>query len=112
MSKRHSILVVDDAPDVVDSVQDLLRLDYRVLGTTRANEALQLMKQHEVHIIMTDQRMPGMTGVELLHEVRGQYPEAIRLLITGYADIKAVVGSINQGNVYRYISKPWNSDEL
>jgi signal transduction histidine kinase len=61
---------------------------------------------------MTDQRMPGMTGVEFLHRVRGAYPEAVRLLFTGYADIKAVVDAINQGNVYRYITKPWDPDEL
>jgi signal transduction histidine kinase len=112
MSKRHSILVVDDEADVVDSLQDLLRLDYRVLGATRPSDALQILKQHEIHIVMSDQRMPGMTGVELLHQIHREYPEAIRLLITGYADIKAVVDAINQGSVYRYISKPWNSDEL
>src|SRR6266700_5167104 len=61
---------------------------------------------------MTDQRMREMTGVEFLHRVRGEHPEAIRLLITGYADIKAVIDAINQGNVYRYISKPWDPDEL
>jgi signal transduction histidine kinase len=112
MTRRHTILVVDDEPDVVQSVQDLLRLDYRVLGTTHAREALQILKEEEVHIIMTDQRMPEMTGVELLRQIRGEHPDAIRLLFTGYADIKAVIDAINHGNVYRYISKPWDPDEL
>jgi signal transduction histidine kinase len=96
----------------VQSVQDLLRLDYRVLGTTRAREALQILQEEEIHIVMTDQRMPEMTGVEFLRQVRGEHPDAIRLLFTGYADIKAVIDAINQGNVYRYISKPWDPDEL
>jgi DNA-binding NtrC family response regulator len=61
---------------------------------------------------MTDQRMPEMTGVEFLKRVRGEHPDAIRLLFTGYADIRAVIDAINQGNVYRYITKPWDPDEL
>jgi signal transduction histidine kinase len=112
MAARHTILVVDDEPDVVKSVKDLLRLDYRVLGATSASEGLRLLQSEEVHIVMTDQRMPEMTGVEFLSQVRGDTPEAIRLLFTGYADIKAVIDAINQGNVYRYISKPWDPDEL
>jgi signal transduction histidine kinase len=109
---RHTLLVVDDEPDVVKSVQDLLRLDYRVLGSTSATKALELMHSEEVHVVMTDQRMPEMTGVEFLSRVRGEYPEAIRLLFTGYADIRAVIDAINQGNVYRYITKPWDPEEL
>jgi len=109
---RHTILVVDDEPDVVKSVKDLLRLDYRVLGATSATEGLRILQKEEVHIVMTDQRMPEMTGVEFLGHARGDAPEAIRLLFTGYADIKAVIDAINQGSVYRYISKPWDPDEL
>src|SRR5205823_843477 len=61
---------------------------------------------------MTDQRMPEITGVEFLSKIRGEYPDAVRLLFTGYADIRAVIDAINQGNVYRYITKPWDPDEL
>jgi signal transduction histidine kinase len=110
--RRHTLLVVDDEPDVVRSVQDLLRLDYRVLTATRGEDGMRLMQNEEVHIVMTDQRMPGMTGVEFLSNIRGDHPEAIRLLFTGYADIKAVIEAINAGNVYRYITKPWDPDEL
>lgn len=112
MTRQHTILVVDDEPDVVKSVKALLRVDYRVLGTTRAADAAQIMETEEVHVVMTDQRMPETTGVEFLHQVRGRYPDAIRLLFTGYADIRAVIDAINQGNVYRYITKPWDPDEL
>src|SRR6266849_5658392 len=101
MTLRHTVLVVDDEADVVQSVQDLLRLDYRVLGATRAQEALKLAQEEEVHIVMTDQRMPEMTGVEFLRRIRGEHHDAVRLLFTGYADIKAVIDAINQGNVYR-----------
>src|SRR5688500_7475583 len=112
MRTRHTLLVVDDEPDVVKSVQDLLRLDYRVLGATRAINAAKMLEEQEVHVVMTDQRMPEMTGVEFLKKIRGEYPDAIRLLFTGYADIRAVIDAINQGNVYRYITKPWDPDEL
>src|SRR5215203_686021 len=109
---RHTILVVDDEPNVVKSVQDLLRYDYRVLGATSAEEGLKIMEENEVHCVMTDQRMPETTGVEFLTHVRGEHPDAVRLLFTGYADIRAVIEAINQGNVFRYLTKPWDPDEL
>src|SRR5438093_1056749 len=112
MSERKTILVVDDEPDVVRSVKDLLRLDYRVLGATRASEALEVMQKEPVQVVMSDQRMPEMSGVEFLRRVREMRPDAVRLLFTGYADIRAVIDAINQGNVYRYITKPWDPDEL
>jgi signal transduction histidine kinase len=112
MSRRHTLLVVDDEPDVVQSLQDLLRLDYKVLGATRARDGLKILQEQEVHLVMTDQRMPEMSGVEFLSQVRGDHPGAIRLLFTGYADIKAVVDAINEGNVYRYITKPWDPEDL
>jgi signal transduction histidine kinase len=112
MRTKHTILVVDDEPDVVRSVKDLLRLDYNVIGATSAAEAEQIMQNQAVQVIMTDQRMPGVSGVEFLHRMRGEHPDAVRLLFTGYADIHAVIDAINQGNVYRYIAKPWDPDEL
>jgi signal transduction histidine kinase len=112
MSRRHTLLVVDDEADVVQSVQDLLRLEYKVLGATRARDGLKIIKEQEVHLVMTDQRMPEMTGVEFLGQVRGDHPDAIRLLFTGYADMRAVIDAINQGSVYRYITKPWDPDDL
>ena len=112
MAKRHTILVVDDEPDVVQSVRDLLRLDYKVLTATKAEDGVRLMAEYAVDVVMTDQRMPEMTGVQFLDKIRGPHPEATRLLFTGYADIRAVIDAINQGNVYRYITKPWDPDEL
>src|SRR5687767_3216260 len=112
MPIRHTVLVVDDEADVVKSVQDLLRYDYKVLGATSAAEGLRIMQEEEVHVVMTDQRMPNTTGVEFLAHVRGEHPDAIRLLFTGYADIRAVIEAINTGNVFRYLTKPWDPDEL
>jgi len=112
MAARHTLLVVDDEADVVKSVQDLLRRKYRVLGATSAREAMDIMSREEVHLVMSDQRMPGITGVEFLSKIRGEHPDAVRLLFTGYADMRAVIDAINQGNVYRYITKPWDPDEL
>lgn len=110
--RKHCLLVVDDEEDLVHSVKDLLRYDYKVLGATRAAEALRIIEQQPVHIVMTDQCMPEMTGVEFLARLRERYPETVRLLFTAYADIKAVINAINQGNVYRYITKPWEPQDL
>ncbi len=109
---KHTILVVDDEPDVVMSVKELLRQEYRVLGATNARQGMEALASEEVHVLMTDQRMPGMSGVELLRHARGEHPSAIRILFTGYADIRDVIDSINVGHVYRYLSKPWDPDVL
>ncbi len=112
MTSRHSILVVDDEADVVKSVKDLLRLDYTVYTATRADEARAVLQESTVHVVMTDQRMPDVSGVEFLAEVRQRHPDAMRLLFTGYADLSAVIDAINKGHVYRYIHKPREPDEL
>ena len=114
MSTPHKpcLLVVDDEPEVCDSVYHLLYRRYHVLRAHGAAEAVELMAQHEVEIIMTDQRMPELTGVEMLQKIKSQYPEAIRMLFTGFADINSVIAAINQGHVYRYLSKPWRPEEL
>src|SRR5882724_2518812 len=112
MPAKPCLLIVDDEPDLVQSVQDLLRFDYRVLGATRATEGLRIMQGERVHIVMSDQRMPEMTGVELLRQVKETHPDAIRLLSTAYADLNTVIDAINQGSVYRYIAKPWEVEDL
>ena len=110
--KKHVILVIDDEPEVVRSVKNLLRLDFRVVGATSVAEAMEILAQQEIHVVMTDQRMPEMTGVDFLSKITGKHPEAVRLLFTGYADIRAVIEAINRGNVYRFITKPWDPEEL
>ena len=112
MKHEHSLLVVDDELGVVESVYDLFRLDYDVYKAISAEQALQVMQENEIHVVMTDQRMPFMSGVELLATIKGKHPDAIRLLFTGFADIHAVIEAINQGSVFRYIVKPWDPEEL
>jgi signal transduction histidine kinase len=111
--QRPSLLVVDDEPEVLRSVHDLLRLDFRVLTRGSGAAALDVLRsEEEIHVIMSDQRMPGMSGVDLLREAKAIRPEVTRLLFTAYADIRAVIDAINQGHVFRYLAKPWDPDEL
>ncbi len=110
---RPTLLVVDDEPEVLRSVHDFFRLDYRVITRERGDEAVSFLETNEeVHVVMSDQRMPGMSGVEVLGHAPRLRPEATRLLFTAYADLKAVVDAINEGEVFRYITKPWDPDEL
>ena len=109
---KHCLLVVDDEPDVCDSVHDLLRREFRVLRAHSGQEAFRLMQEEEVHLIMTDQRMPQVTGVEVLTKVKAKNPHAIRMLFTGYADLESVIAAINQGHVYQFLKKPWQPDDL
>lgn len=109
---KHCLLVIDDEPDVCDSVHDLLRREFRVLKATSAQEGYRLLQEEEVHIIMTDQRMPSITGVELLASVKAKKPQAIRMLFTGYADLESIVAAINQGHVFQFLKKPWRPEEL
>jgi signal transduction histidine kinase len=113
IANRPTLVVVDDEPEVLRSLHDLFRLDYRVLTFERGSEALVALESlGDVAVILSDQRMPEMAGVDFLEGSRKTHPDATRLLITGYADIKAVIDSINQGHIARYVSKPWDTDEL
>jgi signal transduction histidine kinase len=105
--------VVDDEPEVLHSVHDLLRIDYEVVTFQNGSEAIDYLKNHDdVTVILSDQRMPGMTGVEVLHQARSIRPETTRLLFTAYADIRAVIDAINHGHIFHYVTKPWEPEEL
>ncbi len=110
---RPKVLVVDDDADVLDSLVELLRRDYTVMGTCDPYEALSILEEdREISLLLTDQRMPHKTGVELLTEAAELNPETVRMLFTGYSDISAVIAAINDGRVFRYITKPWDPEEL
>ena len=109
---KYTLLIVDDEPDVCDSVHDLLRREFRVLKAHSGQEGFRLMQEEEVHIIMTDQRMPQVSGVELLTRVKARNPQAVRMLFTGYADLESIIAAINQGHVYQFLKKPWQPEEL
>jgi signal transduction histidine kinase len=110
---RPTLLVVDDEPGVLRTVHDLLRIDYNVLTCESGASALEILRSTPaIDVIMSDQRMPGMSGVEVLRHAREIRSETTRLLFTAYADIRTVVDAINQGHVFRYLSKPWEPEEL
>ncbi|MDR3634174.1 MAG: response regulator [Isosphaeraceae bacterium] len=111
-SMKHCLLIVDDEPNVCDSVHDLLRREFRVLKANSAEEGYRLMQDEEIHIIMSDQRMPKITGVELLAKVKSKYPLAVRMLFTGYADLDSVIAAINQGHIFGFLKKPWQPEDL
>lgn len=109
---KHLILLVDDEPEILESLRGLLRMEFQVRLAESGLEALHIMKHEPIQVVMTDQRMPEMTGVELLSQVQGGWPDAVRMVFTGYSDIKAVIDAVNHGHIFRYITKPWDPDEL
>jgi response regulator RpfG family c-di-GMP phosphodiesterase len=109
---KHAILVVDDEEEILHSLRGLLRREFVVYTATSGQAALDILVQVPIHVILSDQRMPEMAGVELLNQSRGASPSAIRVLFTGYADVKAVIDAINQGQIFRYLAKPWEPDAL
>lgn len=108
----HNLLVIDDEPSILSALKRQFRRNYQVYIANSAEEGLELMKTHPIQVIISDQRMPGMNGTAFFDQVKTNYPNAIRLLLTGYADIQAVIEAINDGNIYRYITKPWDPAEL
>src|SRR6202012_4804905 len=107
---KHCLLIIDDEPNVCDSVHDLLRREFRVLKANSAEEGYRLMQEEEAHILMSDQRMPQITGVELLAKVKSRYPQAIRMLFTGFADLESIIAAINQGHIFGFLKKPWQPE--
>jgi signal transduction histidine kinase len=112
-SERPTLLVVDDEQDVLSSIRDWLRIDYQVITFQRGAQALEYLRSSQsAQVILSDQRMPEMTGVEVLRQAKAIRPETTRLLFTAHIDIRTVIDAINQGHVFRYIAKPCDPDEL
>jgi response regulator RpfG family c-di-GMP phosphodiesterase/tRNA A-37 threonylcarbamoyl transferase component Bud32 len=110
--KKARILFVDDEERIVNALRSIFRTSYHVFTATNGAEALEFVRKFQPHVIVSDQRMPQMTGVELLRRVKGLAPNTVRMLLTGYSDLAATVGSINDGEVFRFISKPWDNQEI
>ena len=110
--KKARMLVVDDEERILSALKSMFRARYHVFATTDGNKALEFMQKYQMHVVISDQRMPIMPGVELLRRAREISPASVRILLTGYSDLASIVGSINDGQVYRFISKPWNNEEL
>ena len=110
--KRYPILVVDDEQDNLDAFRFNFRKTFDILTASGGAEALQILEEKEVAVVVTDQRMPKMTGVELLREVRSRQPDAVGIILTAFTDVDVLVEAINLGQVYRYITKPWDAKEV
>jgi response regulator RpfG family c-di-GMP phosphodiesterase len=111
-AEKISILYVDDEENNLFSFKATFRIKYQVLTAISGIEALKILETKPVHLIITDQRMPEMTGVEFLEKVLIKYPDPMRILLTGYADMGAVVDAVNKGKIFHYLAKPWNEEEL
>lgn len=108
----YKLLIVDDEMPNIRLLERLFHQDYFCLTASSGEEAIMLLDQHEVAVIISDQRMPGMTGIELLKQSADRRPHMVRILLTGYTDLEALVEAVNCGLVYMYVSKPWNNDDL
>jgi response regulator RpfG family c-di-GMP phosphodiesterase len=109
---KINILYVDDEENNLVSFKATFRIKYNVYTAIGGEEAKKILATKPIDIIITDQRMPNMTGVEFLESIIGDYPEPMRILLTGYADMNAVIDAINKGKIFHYLTKPWNEEEL
>ena len=107
------LLFVDDEEGVLNALRRIfVDENYTILTANSAEKALHLLEERQVHLVLTDHRMPGMTGAELLKVVRARWPETIRIMLTGYADVNSIMGAVKEGAVYKFITKPWNDEDL
>lgn len=110
--QQHTILAVDDEPANLRMIERLFRKDYNVLSAACGEDALKILKLEQVSLIITDQRMPGISGTDLLRESVRTSPDSVRIIMTGYTDIEALIDAINTSQVYRFVSKPWDPVQL
>ena len=112
MAVEQTILTVDDEPANLRAVSRALSDDCRVLTASSGSEALEVMGREPVALVISDQRMPGMSGTEFLGKVKDLYPETMRIILSGYTEIDVVTESVNRGAVFRFLTKPWDDDLL
>src|SRR5581483_5011209 len=111
--KEQTLLLVDDEENILRALTRALRRDgYRILTATSAREGLELLARNNVQVIVSDQRMPETSGTEFLSQVKQMYPETVRMVLSGYTDLTAVTDAINRGAIYKFLTKPWNDEEL
>ncbi len=112
MSEKPNLLCIDDDKRILRSLKALFRSTHNVYATTSPAEFTQLLSEHHMHVVISDQRMPEAQGTELLSFVKNMSPDTMRILLTGYADADAVVDSVNESEIFCYIQKPWEIDEI
>ncbi|MBL0141917.1 MAG: protein kinase [Betaproteobacteria bacterium] len=111
-SKKARVLFVDDEERILNALRTLFRGQYHVFTAENGALGLEFVKRFGIHVVVSDQRMPNMLGVDLLRQVKELSPNSVRLLLTGYSDLAAIVGSINEGEVFRFVKKPWDNAEM
>ncbi len=109
---KINILYIDDEENNLFSFKATFRIKYNVYTAISGEEAKEVLRTTPIDIIITDQRMPNMTGVQFLESILEEYPDPMRILLTGYADMNAVIEAVNKGKIFHYLSKPWNEAEL
>jgi response regulator RpfG family c-di-GMP phosphodiesterase len=112
IDKSIYVLYIDDEPHNLTAFKAAFRRDFTVFLANSAKEAHKVIEENDIHVILSDQRMPVTTGIEFFESIIETHPEPIRILITGYTDIDAVIDSINRGQVYKYLTKPWNENDI
>lgn len=110
--QKGRVLCVDDEPNILRALSWLLRRDFQVVTAASAHDGLELVRQGDFDVVISDQRMPEMSGVEFLSQVKAMSPRSMRILLTGYSDMQAVLQSVNEAEVFRFVSKPWDVIEL
>ncbi len=111
-NSKYSILFVDDEQDNLDVFESSFWKDYNIHLAISAAKGLDILEKENIHLVISDQRMPAMTGVELLEKVARKYPDPLRMIVTGFSDLDTVIEAINKGKIYHYIAKPWNYFEF
>jgi eukaryotic-like serine/threonine-protein kinase len=111
-AERPRILFLDDEERILDALAALFRYKYQVFTATTAERALSILRQCHVHVVVSDQRMPGTTGVDFLRQAKRVSPNSVRILLTGFSDLSAIIDSVNDGEVYRFLNKPWGNQEI
>lgn len=111
-SESINVLYVDDEENNLNSFKASLRRNFNIHLAINAEAGIQILQQNEIHVLITDQRMPGTLGTELLARVVREFPDPVRILLTGFSDIEAIKDAINRGQIYHYLQKPWNEDDL
>jgi len=110
--EKISVLYVDDEEHNLMSFKATFRIKYKVHTAISGEDAIKIMDSEPIDIIITDQRMPNMTGVQFLESILERHPDPMRILLTGYADLNAVIDAVNKGKIFHYLTKPWNEEEL
>lgn len=112
MNEKIRVLYIDDEDNNLNSFKASLRKDFHIITAIDAEDGLKIAEEEELHVVIADQRMPGLTGVEFFEKLMKINPDPVRILLTGYSDIASVIDAINKGEVYRFIDKPWNLEQI